>query len=85
MLKLVFILGLAGMYIIEDPDNTEKGLNLPHDEYDIAIAIQNKMVESNGNIHENSGDYGDETVVSGLICLNGKVTFVMSTFSEFAA
>lgn len=70
---MLLLSGLAGFYLVEDPLDSERLLDLPESDYDIPLLLQNKIVEINGNIHENTGD-NDTTTVAGLICVNGKVS-----------
>lgn len=60
--------GLAGFYIIEDPD-VEAKLGLPQDKYDIPLALNSKQYTSTGDlisvINETESVYGDVIEVNG--------------------
>jgi len=60
--------GLAGFYIIEDPD-VEARLGLPQKAYDIALALSAKEYTSSGNLtwvgNETDSVYGDVIEVNG--------------------
>lgn len=64
--------GLAGMFIVESEE--EKALNLPSGAYEIPLIIQDKRLDSNGNIKYNptmrevmSGYMGETIIVNGTI------------------
>src|SRR6187402_1739129 len=60
--------GLAGFYIIEDPD-VETTLGLPRNNYDVALALSAKQYTSSGNLiwvgNETDSVYGDVIEVNG--------------------
>lgn len=60
--------GLAGFYIIEDPD-VEAKLGLPQDKYDIPLALSSKQYNSTGSLTSVAGEtesvYGDVIEVNG--------------------
>lgn len=60
--------GLAGFYIIEDPD-LEAKLGLPQDKYDIPLALNSKQYTSTGSLisvaSETKSTYGDVIQVNG--------------------
>lgn len=60
--------GLAGFYIIEDAE-IEAKLGLPHDKYDILLALNSKQYTSTGNLtsvaDETDSVYGDIIEVNG--------------------
>jgi spore coat protein A, manganese oxidase len=64
--------GMAGAYLIEDPE--EQSLGLPKGEYDIPLLIQDKFVNSDGvlryTLDNNTRDFGvlaDTVFVNGVI------------------
>ncbi len=64
-------MGLAGMFIIESPE--ERALKLPSGEYEIPLVIQDKRVDANGALHYNPtmgevmiGYMGDTITVNGV-------------------
>lgn len=63
--------GLAGMWIHRD--DAEKGLNLPAGEHELPLIIQDKRIDSQGNIVYNptpeeiaTGYFGDKVTVNGI-------------------
>ena len=64
--------GLAGAYVIEDP--AERALNLPRDEYDIPLLIQDRIFKADGSFHyeldvaaQERGVFGDMLLVNGVV------------------
>ena len=58
--------GLAGVYIIEDPD--ERELNLPGGKFDIPLIIQDRSFKKNGSFkfqNKYEGVFGDVYLVNG--------------------
>jgi FtsP/CotA-like multicopper oxidase with cupredoxin domain len=61
-------MGLAGLYVIDDPE--EKPLNLPSGMFDVPLLIQNRSVRSDGRLEydreRNLGADGDIVLVNGV-------------------
>ncbi|MBS4070498.1 Multicopper oxidase with three cupredoxin domains (includes cell division protein FtsP and spore coat protein CotA) [Algoriphagus boritolerans DSM 17298 = JCM 18970] len=77
--------GLAGMFIVESPE--EKALNLPSGAYEIPLIIQDKRINTNGTIQYNptmaevmSGYMGETILVNGT---NSPFLEVVSRFYRF--
>ena len=68
-------MGLAGMYILTDPE--ERALNLPSGEYDLPIVVTDKQFDKDGSLmfddEGHSGLYGDVVLVNGVPWPNLKV------------
>lgn len=78
LMSLFFVLlsGLAGFYIIRDPNGKEANFELPSSEFDYPLLLQNKQVEESGGLHESLNNTEVKLVEStGIMCVNGKVKY----------
>jgi FtsP/CotA-like multicopper oxidase with cupredoxin domain len=67
--RLNVYMGLAGFYLIRDP--AEAGLGLPSEEYEIALAIQDRKFNSDGSLQYpavwQDHFFGDKILVNGKV------------------